>query len=279
MQVHSLKALHSFLVERVGFQTVEARFDEGVVLLLDSDGDPLLLADAAVEDVKAYLVGTQFVFQPGDTVGFRGEGIPWLRDAESIRQRISSGFSIETRPWGERHVCIEMPDRYTLKFIALGSLEHLLDWYETGCMRELTQVLEGLAEAELDLQKAPEEWSIRYNVHHLAEVEGLYMMPILVALAQSGATLEEGPYDQKLWPEMLAYGRRALEPSLAFIRAHRQRIAQIVRLVPDSWERFVFLGKGEHMRRLSVRAMIGILVRHWMEHCDEIRVIRRAHDL
>jgi len=61
------------------------------------------------------------------------------------------------------------------------------------------------------------------------------------ALARSGSTFLRNSYDQEHWVEALAYTQRAIEPSLALIKATRQHLEHLFRHLPDHWDRYVLL--------------------------------------
>src|SRR5215472_5862260 len=98
-----------------------------------------------------------------------------------------------------------------------------------------------LTEADLDLTRAPDEWSIRQIVHHLAETDAMFLMIFESALARSGSTFIRNSYDQTHWVETLAYNQRAIEPSLALIKATRWYLAHLFSHIPDHWDRYILL--------------------------------------
>ena len=137
-----------------------------------------------------------------------------------------------------------------------------------------------LTEADLDLTRAPEEWSIRQIVHHLAETDSMFLMIFESALARSGSTFIRNSYDQAHWAEVLVYQERAIEPSLALIKATRQHITQLLQHIPNHWDCSVLLkfaseeGVGH---KVTVGQLLGSLNWHLAEHCAEIHETRRIH--
>ncbi len=59
------------------------------------------------------------------------------------------------------------------------------------------------------------------------------MLQIKTALADSGAVYIRSPYNQEMWPETLDYAGRAIEPSVALIKAVHGHIVQLVQHIPD----------------------------------------------
>jgi len=152
----------------------------------------------------------------------------------------------------------------------------------TGDIVVSQAALAGLTEADLDFTRAPEAWSIRQIVHHLAETDAMHLMIFTSALAQSGGTFIRNPYDQDHWVETLAYKERAIEPSLALIKATRQHLAHLFQHIPGHWDCYVLLkfasaeGDGN---KVTVGEFLDGLNWHFAEHCAEIRETRRIHQL
>jgi hypothetical protein len=100
-------------------------------------------------------------------------------------------------------------------------------------------------------------------------------------VAQSGSTYIRNPYDQAHWAEALAYKERAVEPSLALIKASRHHLAHLMQHIPDYSERYVLLkyaneeGEG---RKITIGEWLDVMARHLAEHCAEIRETRHVHD-
>src|SRR5207249_9740272 len=89
---------------------------------------------------------------------------------------------------GDRKLTIKDPSNYTIIFVQQRSPEKTLALYIRGG-DDVEAALVGLAETDLDLTRAPEEWSIRQVVHHLAETDSMHLMIFVSALAQSASTL------------------------------------------------------------------------------------------
>ncbi len=157
-----------------------------------------------------------------------------------------------------------------------GSHERL-DIYMRGPDR-LGEAVAGLSDAGLDLARTPGEWTIRQIVHHLADGELHWATPIKMALAESGRTYAHNLMDEDRWAEVLDYGDRPVESSLALIRALRAHVADLVRHLPDAWERHVSFGEDAQWRP-TVAELMAIVNRHFEEHVEEILETRRRHNL
>ena|SRR6185312_14673666 len=161
------------------------------------------------------------------------------------------------------------------------SPEETLALYERGA-KNLEALLAGLSEADLDLTRVPGEWSIRQIVHHIAEGDALFMVPIKSALAQSGSTFVRNALDPDpdAGPVALGLASRPVESSVTLTKAIREQLSQLIRYVPDSWGHYVMMKSPEGDdggRRMDVGLLVGIMVSHMAEHCDEIKTIREVH--
>src|ERR1700730_12981935 len=150
-----------------------------------------------------------------------------------------------------------------------------------GLSDDIAVALDGLTEADLDLERAPNEWSIRQIIHHLALSTSLSLMPIETVLVNPGSVFARPPYDQEKWVEVLNYKHRPIGTSLALIRAIQVHITQLLLHATESWAHFLvrkFSGNIEdegHKSTLS--EMITIQIDHTTAHLDEIRQTRGIH--
>jgi hypothetical protein len=149
----------------------------------DSFWDRILLAGPQVADIKAHLDEPRVVLKPGDTLDFPEKDIN-ARHANLVGKGLGDQIQLEEDTWGDRKLILKDPDGYKLVFLlpAKPSPEKMAALYAQGG-DELASMITGLSESELDLTRAPGEWSIRQIVHHLAETDTLILMAIKTALA------------------------------------------------------------------------------------------------
>jgi len=279
LKVNDLASSLTFYVDRLGFQLAESQPYAEMAVVLDTDGDPILLAGPAVENVSSHLDEPRIVFKPGDILDYSEENL----DARfaALTARGLTDIHQEQTGEGDRKLTIKDPSNYRICYIqrVQRTPEETIALYSRGG-DEVAAALAGLTETDLDLTRAPDEWSIRQIVHHLAESESLFLMAFKSALAQSGSTFIRNPYDQDHWVQALAYKQRAIEPSLALIKATRQHITHLLQHIPDHWDRYVLLkfasqeGEGD---KVTVGQLLDILSRHLVGHCTEIQETRRIH--
>jgi hypothetical protein len=146
--------------------------------------------------------------------------------------------------------------------------EALIDQYEDG-FRAISAALEEISEAELAAREAPDEWSPREIVHHLADSEMTSAIRLRLLIAQDAPTLLG--YDQEAFVRHL-YSDRPIEPSLAAFAAARAATTPILRrLSEEQWRR---AGTHSESGSYSVEDWLRIYSGHAHDHADQIRRAR-----
>ncbi len=136
---------------------------------------------------------------------------------------------------------------------------------------EVVRSLEGITEEELDSPEAPEEWSPRQVVHHLADSEMTSAIRIRLLVAEDSATIHG--YDQELFAATLHYDR-PIEQSLAAFGAARAATAELLDvLTADDWA-----SEGVHTESgpMSAMSWLEYYADHAHDHADQIRRARRV---
>jgi uncharacterized damage-inducible protein DinB len=158
----------------------------------------------------------------------------------------------------------------------------LLVRYVEGPER-LEAALAGLEDEDLDVAEAPDSWTIRQIVHHVADGDDLWSMCIKAALGDSRGLFSylwywEKPQDE--WAEDWAYAGREIEPSLALFRANRQHISQLLQQMPGAWKKYtlITLPDGEE-KATSVRYVVEMQTQHVEGHIEDIQAIWKRHHL
>lgn len=279
LKVNDLAASLHFYVDSLGFELLESLPESDMAVVRDPEGSPLLLAGPSVQELYSYLDEPHLVYKPGDRLEFIQEDLDACLAA--LTARGMTAIQQEQTEAGDRLLSIKDPSHSTIRYMqpAPRSSEETLAMYARGG-EEIEAALAGLTEADLDLTRGPHEWSIRQIVHHLAETDSLFLMTFESALVQPGCIYIRNPYDQPHWAEALAYRERAIEPSLALIKAMRRHLVQLFQHVPDYRDRYVLLkfasweGEGD---KATVGGLLEGMNWHLAEHCAEIRETRRIH--
>jgi len=156
----------------------------------------------------------------------------------------------------------------------------LLARYGDGPAR-LEAAIAGLTEAELDLARSADTWTIRQIVHHVVDGDDLWQTCTKAALAADEGVFSLQWYwdiPQDRWVEIWDYAGRPVESSLERFRANRRHIVDLLQRIPDAWERSIRIQwpRGQE-EQVTVWDVIDMQAGHTMGHIDDIRAIRRAH--
>jgi hypothetical protein len=146
----------------------------------------------------------------------------------------------------------------------------LIDRYERG-PTEVLEALDGVTPFELDRRPAPEAWTAREVVHHLADSETNSYVRLRRLLAEDDVTIVG--YDEAEWARRLAY-HRPIEPSLAVLEAVRAATTQLLRTLDDT--QFERTGKHTESGGYSVDDWLEIYADHAHIHADQIRRAREG---
>lgn len=273
MQVSNLATSLAFFTEKFGFTLVEEKPAEDIAYVLDIDGDALLLAGPAAQDIPSYLEPPKFIAKPGESATFGSEDIEALQ-AELIRKGVTN-LSITELRHGDRVLRVSAPD-YTFEFVqhADVSFEQLLSLFASS-PSELDEALAGLSDVDMGLTLTEESWNIRQITHHIADMATLFGEHIKVALSSPGTQM---PYHVPVGNDRIStvaeYRERPVASSLALMRAFHEHILDIITYIPDASERYIELSDGH---KITCGEQIGMFVRHEGEHIEEIWAIRRKH--
>ncbi len=147
----------------------------------------------------------------------------------------------------------------------------------------LESAISGLTESNLDLALNPDSWSIRQIVHHVSDGDDIWKICIKAALGNpQGCFSFQWYWDrpQTEWAENWKYSQRSLESSLELLCASRRQILDLIRSIPQAWEKSIRLKKPDGQEEcISVGEMIEIQARHVIDHIHDIQKIRRANRL
>jgi uncharacterized damage-inducible protein DinB len=142
----------------------------------------------------------------------------------------------------------------------------------------LERALAGIQDSDLDAPPSLGSWTIRQIVHHIVDGDDLWKTCIKVALGNEQAEFSLEWYwalPQEVWAQRWAYERRSLDESLALLKASRCHIAQLLKQVPDGWDRSVVFRKSNgETERMPVGAVVEIQADHLVHHVNRIQAIR-----
>lgn len=147
----------------------------------------------------------------------------------------------------------------------------LIDTYRNS-YQAVVGALDGITETELDARPAPDHWTAREVVHHLADAEMRSAIRLRTLLVEDEPVIQG--YDEAAFARRLHYGERPIEASLLALRGSRETSAQLLDLLSeDDWAR-----KGTHTESgpFGVEDWLRVYAAHPLEHADQIRQCRQA---
>ncbi len=146
----------------------------------------------------------------------------------------------------------------------------LIDQYRGG-YDAVVAALDGATAADLDARPAPDEWTAREVVHHLADAETMASTRLRRLLAEDDAVIQA--YDENQFARTLHYDR-PLDASLAVIKAVRDANVDLLAHLDDaSWGR---VGTHTESGAYGVETWLEIYAAHPYDHADQIRKASRA---
>ena len=137
----------------------------------------------------------------------------------------------------------------------------------------LAVVLTGVFGDEEDFTTAPDKWSIRQIVAHLADTELVFAHRFRQVIAEENPTLMG--FDQDAWARNLEYTKRKLKASLETFRRLRAENHELLKDLPES----AFARTANHTERgtLTLRRMVETAADHAESHARQTQAIREAY--
>ena len=133
--------------------------------------------------------------------------------------------------------------------------------------------LTGAAGAEVDFKPAPDQWSVRQIVAHLADSEVVAVMRFRLTIAEENPTIQW--YDEKAWAEKLDYAKRKYSASLETFRRARAENYELLKDQPENaWTRTCVHTKEGAM---DLYTLLRVYAEHAEKHAMQIRRVRDAY--
>jgi hypothetical protein len=146
----------------------------------------------------------------------------------------------------------------------------LIAEYKDG-YRVVAEALRDATQAELDARPAPNKWTAREIVHHLADSEMTSAIRLRLLLATDRPRILG--YDQDEFARRLHYDR-PIEASLEAFKAARRSTAELLDCMSE--EEWVREGTHSDVGRYTVERWLEIYAVHAHGHAEQIRVARDA---
>lgn len=137
---------------------------------------------------------------------------------------------------------------------------------------ELRQGIVGMSEAALSAPEAPEKWSVRHVLRHLADSEIVWGYRLRLVLAQERPELTG--YDQDAWASRLGYAEADVTEALEEFEVLRRGHLRLLNAA--SGQDLQRVGVHGERGEESVEHMIRLYAGHDLLHLRQIERIREA---
>lgn len=154
----------------------------------------------------------------------------------------------------------------------MSEIPELLERFRRGA--ELIAVaITGAAGPELDFKPAPDKWSVRQIVAHLADTEAVTTVRLRQVIAEDNPTLI--PWNQNAWAENTDYGKRKPSQTLETMRQLRADNYQLLKDLPLE----TYARTGNHLERgtITLLDLLRIFAQHSEKHAAQIRDVRAQY--
>lgn len=154
----------------------------------------------------------------------------------------------------------------------MSEIPELLERFRRGA--ELVAVaITGAAGPELDFRPAPDKWTVRQIVAHLADAESANVVRLRQVISEDSPTLF--PFDQDAWAERTNYHKRKPSQSLDTMRQLRAENYELLKELPPE----TFARSGTHLHRgvMSLLDLLRLFAEHAEHHAVQIRGVRAAY--
>jgi hypothetical protein len=154
----------------------------------------------------------------------------------------------------------------------MSELADLLERFRRGA-ELLAIATTGAAGTELDFKPAPDKWSVRQVVCHLADTEAVYVMRLRLVLAEDNPTFQR--FDGDAWAERLDYGRRKISHALETFRRLRADNYDLLKEMPE--EAFARPCTHTEVGPWTLRDLVLNCSEHLEDHVKQIQGVRAAY--
>ncbi|HYM09130.1 MAG TPA: DinB family protein [Bryobacterales bacterium] len=147
----------------------------------------------------------------------------------------------------------------------MSALREWLERLERG-IAAVEAAIGGASDAELDYAPAPDKWTARQVMAHLADAEMVGADRLRRVIAEDNPTLVV--YDEKAWAANLDYHRRSVSQALETFRHARTANYELLKELPEA----VFARTGMHTKTgpISLGQLLEMFARHAEDHARQI---------
>ena len=154
----------------------------------------------------------------------------------------------------------------------MSDISDLLERFRRG-PELLAMVLTGVFGEEEDFTPAPDKWSIRQLIAHVADSE------LVCAHRMRQIVAEDQPiliaFDQDAWTRNLDYARRKPKQSLETFRRLRAENYELLKDLPEA----AYARTGNHSQRgaITLRDQLELLAQHAEGHARQMQAMREEY--
>ena len=154
----------------------------------------------------------------------------------------------------------------------MSELPEMLEKYRRG-PELIAAAMTGAAGSELDYVPAPDKWSVRQILCHMADSEIVAAARFRRIIAEDNPSLQG--YSQDAWAQNLDYANRKVSQAMETFRHIRSWTYDLLSSLPEAaWNRTcVHAERGE----MSLLDVLRIYARHAEKHSDQIRGVRASY--
>jgi hypothetical protein len=137
----------------------------------------------------------------------------------------------------------------------------------------LATVLTGAAGEEVDFAPAPDKWTIRQIMAHLADAELVAAHRFRLVIAEENPTMTA--FDEGRWARNLDYARRKPTQSLDTFRRLRAENYELLQALPES----AFERTGSHSVKgpMTLRQLLAGFADHAESHARQLQTLRAGY--
>ena len=140
---------------------------------------------------------------------------------------------------------------------------------------DLIASLDGLSDSDLDRRIAPKKWTIRQQVHHLADAELNLVGRMKRIIAEDNPLLIA--YDQDKWADRFLYSRTPVEDSIALFYTLRASMTPVLKgLKEGDYSRTAIHNENGKMTLMGV---LEHTVEHFEHHLKAIEKTKRKYKI
>ena len=267
----------AFYRDGIGYEVLDHQ-PSADMAIINAEQLPMLLAGPAVADLNAHAAEGHRVLRQG--ISRSGEDID--ADRARLEQMGVSGIEVNDQPWGDRVMRVPTPEGLTVTYTVGAKRSQAEDMaLLKDAPQQLEDALAGLSEADLDMKREPEGWSIRQVVHHNAEAHVKFLVEITTALTEPGSHYAHNWRANEMADTRLHYGERPIDSSVALFRASSLSVAQMIGFYPDYRELDYMTRDGHDPhsegQKQKVSDTVRDMISHGLEHIYEVQEIRKAN--